>query len=317
MNAHSLRKLAIVAALLVAGLLIVNLNLTDNGSTGGDLFLPDLKGKINGIEKITISASADRPKVSIAKEDGNWVVVERQNFPANTAKLRQLLLALADAKTLEPKTSNAARYSQLGVEGGESPASTTVTISGTDLDIAVIIGNEAQTSYRFARIDGDTQSWLINVSPEIPEEVGEWLNDDVIDIAASAVRSVSIRHADGEQLRIFKEATDDADFQVDGIPEGRELTYPSAANGIGGVLDGMTLDDVMGTASFEGEAVANTRFEMFDGSEVVIDTYGIDDQHWISIAETGSDDIRWLYRLPEYKTNLLMRRWDDILKEQE
>ena len=43
-------------------------------------------------------------------------MAERADYPADEAKVRKLLIALADAKVVEEKTSNPASYATLGVE---------------------------------------------------------------------------------------------------------------------------------------------------------------------------------------------------------
>ena len=190
---------------------------------------------------MTISAASESQNTSIVLIDGNWTIAERQNFAADTGKLRQLVLAFADAKLLEQKTSNPDRYAQLGVDDA---AGTTVTIAGEEFEYSVIVGNEAQSRYRYARMVGDEQSWLISADPDLPDDIGEWLDPDVIDVDAVAIRSVTIKHADGEEIQIFKEAEDSNDYQVRDVPESRELSYASVANGMAGVLAGLTLDDV-------------------------------------------------------------------------
>ena len=45
-----------------------------------------------------------------------WTVAERDNYPADTGRLRKLLLELAEARLLEEKTSNPELYDRLKVE---------------------------------------------------------------------------------------------------------------------------------------------------------------------------------------------------------
>lgn len=322
MNSHSITKLTLVAVVLVVGILFLNVTDENGTSTAGDLLLPELRERANDINRVSIGGS-DEAAITIVSKDGQWVVAERNDFPANAATLRDLLLSLVDARAIEQKTADPSRYAQLGVDEGLDASGRTISIAGNGFEYAIIIGNEAHSSYRYARVVGDPQSWLINANPDIPDSAGDWLDDAVIDIAATDVRAVTIRHSDGEELRIFKESEEESDFQVDNIPEGRELSYATVANGIGGVLDGLTLDDVKSSSAFSGEATASTRFELFAGDEVVADSYEVDGEYWIAISRhaagdaAGDKQAAWLYRLPDYKRNLLNRRWEDILKSEE
>ena len=136
---------------------------------------------------------------------------------------------------------------------------------------------------------------------------------------------MSIKHPDGEAIRIFKAGEDATDFDVADIPAGRELSYSTVANGIGGALNALTLDDVR-RAIDSDDAVATT-FETFDGMTVTVATTRDDDATWIALsAAGGADDTAetlnarwsgWQYRIADYKANLFTRRWEDILKAEE
>jgi hypothetical protein len=135
---------------------------------------------------------------------------------------------------------------------------------------------------------------------------------------------VTIRHADGETIAISKEAEEDTGFKVQDIPDGRELSYSTVANGIGGALNDLDLDDVRPAQQVDAAVV--TEFETFDGLNITVETIKTDDENWISLAASSADeagdeaaDINgrltgWQYRVADYKANLLMRRWEDILK---
>src|SRR5690606_440600 len=138
-----------------------------------------------------------------------------------------------------------------------------------------------------------------------------WLVRDITDLAAARVQSVTIRHADGATIRIRKDSEDAANFTVEDIPEGRELSYASVANSIAAALDNLTLDDVRragdaapatadtpdpaGAGSDEagadaGEAsgdeapeAVTTVFRTFDGLKVTVDSTGTDGETWIRL----------------------------------
>ncbi len=321
MNPRSLKMLALVAGVLLAAVFGLKLTQTGDSSTEGQLLFPDLKQRVNDLQRVTVVNYADGQTASIVLTDASWTVSERDDYPADTGKLRQLILALADAKRLEPKTSDPARYAILGVDDAEGASGQRIVIFGDDFEYSVIIGNQAQTSYRYARIADDAQSWLISGNPAVPDSVSAWLDPAVIDVEAASIRSVTITHADGEQLHIFKDSVDEVNYQVKDIPEGRELSYPSAANGIAGVLLRLTHEDVSSVENVEGDAIASVRFEKFDDEEVLVDVFQSGETSWITVSQNGggdsSDAPRWMYRVAEYRMDQLLRRWDDILKTEE
>jgi hypothetical protein len=326
MNKSSLKILAAIALALVLILFAMQLDNNDLATDGG-LLLPELKSEINQVSSVTVTRSGDDGETIISKQDDSWVIASRENYPADVGKLRELLLALADAKIVESKTSNPELYGQLGLRDPEIEGSkgTRIELHGTSREYELIVGNVAQAGFRYVRIAGEPQSWLVDQNPDIPGSAGEWLLRNIIDIKVVEIRSATISHPDGEEIRIIKESAEASDFEVANIPEGRELSYATVTNSITGVLSALTLDDVRTATEMSAQAVTTT-FETFDGSRVTVRTEKSDDESWISLHATAiEEDVEtiadinarvegWHFRIPEYKANQLTRRWEDILK---
>ncbi|MGO9332265.1 MAG: hypothetical protein ACLQJ0_29715 [Steroidobacteraceae bacterium] len=82
----------------------------------GGLLLPKLREELNGVSAVTIRKGAAKPTVSLRHSADQWTVAELDNYPADSLKLRRLLLALSEARLTEEKTSNPASYPIIGVE---------------------------------------------------------------------------------------------------------------------------------------------------------------------------------------------------------
>lgn len=329
MNRNSLRILATISLALI--LILFALQLDDNeSSTSGDLLLPQLKAQINDIGSVTLTRSGEDGATVIARRNDTWVIASRDDYPADIGKLRELLLALADAKIVERKTANPDFYDQLGlrdpaIEGSEG---TRIELHGADHAYDLIVGKVAQAGFRYARVGEDPQSWLIDKNPVIPGSTGEWLLREIIDIEAADIRSITIGHPDGEEILINKESAEVSDFEVSNIPDGRELSYATVTNSITGVLAALTLDDVRKAQDMSPDAVITT-FETFAGSRIVVSTEKSDEESWITLdASSIEEDIEsvaalnarvagWQFKIPQYKANQLTRRWDDILKAED
>ena len=131
----------------------------------------------------------------------------RDNYSADVGKVRELLLAVADARVLEEKTANPERYEALGVRDPEEVGSVGVqlsiggTIGGNGTAADLIVGNLNQGAYRYVRRAGDARSLLIDANPEVPDDDSDWLATELVDLAAAEIESVTVRHADGEEIR--------------------------------------------------------------------------------------------------------------------
>jgi hypothetical protein len=326
MNKTTLRLLAFIVAVLGAALMLIESGEEGDLPEAGTPLFPDLRSVANDIDQVTVSL-AGSPPLTIRRSGDDWTVPNRDDYPANVAAVREVLLAMTEAAVVEAKTANPALHSQLGVDAPTTANSKAVLVSAEtgDRSFELIFGNVAQGSYRYARIADQDQSWLIDRNPEIPANTGEWLDKDIIDLDSSQMRSVTIAHPDGEIIAISKAAEADTNFDVADVPEGRQLTYSTVANGIAGALNDLDLDDVRAATGNASEAVETT-FETFDGIRIVARTTKEDDGSWLSLdvatVDSENDEalaIRnhvegWQYRIADYKANLLTRRWNDILE---
>jgi hypothetical protein len=268
----------------------------------------------------------------VEKSGDDWTIAERSGYTANIGALRDLLLAIADAKIIELKTSNPDKYHLIGVNDPSDAGSESVevVITGDGFEHTVLLGITAQSSNRFARLSDQAQSVLIDQDPDIPDDAAGWLADELVDIGAERVQQVIISHADGEEVAIDKSSPDAPNFDLADIPDGRELSYPTIANGIGAALAGLTLDDVRSAPAQESTPVTTTTIRTFDGLQIDVTEYEDGDVSWLSflvaaadIAETDVQDEAaqinsrvkgWQYAIPDYKASLLGRRLDELLK---
>ena len=329
MNIRTVKILAGVVAILLVVYLVTGRN---NGVGESELFLPGLKSQINEVSEVSVAHGGET--VTVAKSDNGWTVVERDNHVADVGVLRELLIALADAKILERKTSNPEKYRLIGVDyGADESEAATVSIKGSDFEYSVIMGKTAQSRSRYARIDGEIQSVLIDQNPDLPDSASGWMLRDIVDIGADRIARITIRHSDGEEILIEKESPDANEYQVRNIPEGRELSYATVVNGIAGALGGLEFNDVRASPQDTETPAVVTTFETFEGMTLEIVTFADGDSSWIAVtasAEPASEDAMdtqtiandingtvadWQYKIPDYKANLLKRRFDDILKK--
>lgn len=282
MAMRSTRLLAVVAAVLVAGVILVNTSDDEFSTTDSQALLPDLKSAINSIDEVAVQYPDET--VTIVRQGERWTAREKSGYRADTGTLRQVLLALADASRLEQKTANPEMHDRLGLRAPEDGDGVAIRISGDGFEHALILGNVAQENYRYVRFAGDDQTWLIDQNPELPDDAGGWLDAEVVNIPSADVQSVAIEHADGESIRFSKSSRDAGSFSVADIPADRELTYPGVVNGIAGVLRDLTLDDVQTEPDNLPAPETTISFTTFDGLAVTVQRFPADAADWFSIT---------------------------------
>jgi hypothetical protein len=340
----SMRALAIVAAALVI-LSGIAYFAAETGPSGRDApaadthFAPMLGAVLDQVETIEIEGAGGTTKVTLNRGQSGWTVAQKDGYAADTGKIRTALTALADAKIVEAKTANPALHDRLGVADVTSDEARGVMIGFLPASLGlphIVLGDPEGTSYRYARLADDDQSYLIDANPAFPGDAAEWVVPTILDVRGTRVERVVIRHADGEELVLFKDAVDQMNYSVADIPAGRELQYPGVANVIGNALRELRLEDVAADdeAALEPEVV--TEFETFDGLVVRAEGLRIGDEGWFRFRArideqfsapdetiaTEAADINgrvagWRYRIPEYQYDQIARRMSDLLSAEE
>jgi hypothetical protein len=156
MNSQTIKWLAVAAVVLLTLMFIVERSNRSDTVAGGELLLPELKDKLNDVNKLVVTGDGDA--VTIQRDGDDWSVLEKSGFAADTGKLRETLLALADARKLEQKTSNPDRLGQLGLDGPDAGNGRRVDLFGEDFGYSLIIGDEAQSTNRYVRMADDGPS---------------------------------------------------------------------------------------------------------------------------------------------------------------
>lgn len=280
--------IALAVALVVLGALAYFAQRTGSPKvTTGGLILPGLEAALNDIERVTIKKAGGETVATIEKHADGWTVAEKGGYPADVAKLRQNLRALAEAKILETKTANPEYYDKLGVADIADAKATglaiTITARGMDLG-TLILGDAKGTKQRYARRANEAQSYLLDRDPNFPKTATQWLDGGIVDVRGNRVRQVTIKHPDGQVVTVSKPNADAPNFDVAGIPKGRELLYPGVANVIGNALRELNLEDVERADGAAPDKPVQVDYRTFDGLVVRVTGAKRGDDAWITVV---------------------------------
>jgi hypothetical protein len=324
-----------VGVLLIAGLAIIAFAMwiasqrhLERATLTGDLVLPDLERNVNAVTTITLRRG-DGTHVTLKKDAGGWSVGER-DWPADTSKVRKLLLDLGALNIVEEKTRLPANYPQLGVEELSSPQAT-----GTRVEIvtpartwALIVGKSSSAKSGYVRVAGAAQSLLAAPLLTVDADPKGWLERSLIDLAPDRVRQVEERPAGLPSFNVTREKKEQTDFSVSPLPKGRELTSAGAANPVASALSSLTLDDVAKAGSSPDPKAPHALYRTFDGLEVGAVGRKDGTRALVSLtarstaketeAEAGKLNARlsgWEFEIPDYKYAAIFRPLEELLKK--
>jgi hypothetical protein len=286
MTSRKLSILALVAVIaVIAGVWLASRQ-TSPPSVESAALYPDLKSELASITALRIVKPGGQPALEVKRSDNGWTVAERHNYPADDAKLRKLITSLTEAKVLEEKTSNPESYKALGVEDVSDAAAGGVQIEldGPKQPIKLIVGKQAQGAQaQYVRRAGEPKSWLVNKSIDTSSSADQWLRKDVIDVSADRVQSAEVTVGKSKPYSAIKKARADADFTVEGLPKGKALSSPSAADNFATALAGLTLSDVQSASEMTDPPSARATIKTFDGLVTEVTGWQKDNKHYVAL----------------------------------
>ncbi|MDX1605770.1 MAG: DUF4340 domain-containing protein [Candidatus Competibacterales bacterium] len=252
---------------------------------------PGLQDQLNEVTAVRVFAAGDTLAAALQRSDDGWVVTSAHDYPADLATLRAQLLALAQARVIESKTDDPARYPQLGVqdlEGGDAPG-VRIEVDGPEPAPRLIVGEEATSGVGqvYVRPQGEARSLLVEGNIDPPREARNWLRQPIVDIPGDTVQQVTIRHADGETLTLVRESREQTNLTPESLPPERELDYASVANPVGSALAGLQLESVRPAAELPPDqrvSLAKADFLTFDGRHLRAELFEIDGQRYLTLA---------------------------------
>lgn len=325
-----------LGALFAAGVVLIALalwvssrNPSADAAGANQLVLPGLEHDLNAITQVKL-VKGDGTHATLKKGATDWIVAER-GYPADSSRVRKLLLDLANLKVLEEKTSNPGSYSEIGVEDVSSPKATGTRIELVEpgKTVSLIVGKLSGTDGTFVRVAGAKQSAL--ASPQLTPETDprRWLDSKLIALPQSRIKEVALKPATGPAYTVSRASAKEADFTVSDLPKGRELTSTSAPDSVAGALASLSLDDVR-KAGGPGSDPAHAKFETFDGLTVDVTGRKDGDNRYITLTAESSakgtaeeaKDLNarldgWEVQIPGYQYDAIFQPLDGLLKKPE
>lgn len=315
--------------------------------------LPDLPGQVNEIGWLRVTGPGNEVIATLERRETEWVVGEAGGYPADWSRLRSLLTDLAEAEIIEPKTANSRYYDRLGVQEVDQPDASGMQIEfapETGLP-ALIVGKSAQgREGSYVRRQGAAASVLVDRRFDLPRERKAWMEQTIVDVSDAEVVEVVVAHPDGERIVASKASADDEDFELQGIPEGREIRSVWTVNSLAGNLSGLMLDEVRPDAEIDWSGA--TRFSLLtaDGlrveaellrmeagtaepvageNEAVVEEAGSEEapEHLIRVTASATGEAAqervtrinervsgWVYAIPQFKYEGMVKRMEDLLQ---
>lgn len=259
---------AVAAVLLAAGVwLSVNRSGSQGALSRGPVF-GDLTQALGDIEELRLSRG-DGSRTTLRRGANGWMVVER-NYPADSARVRELALGLAGLKVLERKTQDPTNYAKLGVEAPDTPAaaSTLVEAVAGNRTWSLIVGKAVQARAIYVRKPDEAASSLAQPFLAVDPDQKRWVDRLLTDINGSEIHDIEVKLGKSPAYRLTRAQRDNADLALSPVPRGRTAVSSMSLNGAADALTSFNFDDVRALPAPPVPATDTTIFRTFDGQVI-------------------------------------------------
>ena len=313
MNRRRFIQLAVAALVVIAGGWYLAAQRNRVEETAGVALLPKLGNDAAAITAVTVRKGAAAPTVTLRKSGDRWTVAERADYPADIAKLRKLLQSLRDARIVEEKTSDPARFASIGVEdpAAAGAAGVEVTVVAPSGRFGVIVGRTVGEG-NFVRRSGENRTFTVEPGISVESEPRFWIDSKLLDLQAAMIQSIEVKVAGAAAYTLRRVNPADDTYGLDAVPSGRKALDGHALAPGPTTFSGLTAEDVAASGTVDFGQGSQAVVTLSDGAVVTLTGAVAGDKHWIEVKD--SKDAALSARTQGRAFELAAYRYDAIFK---
>ena len=217
---------------------------------GGEAVFPAFHGRAGSVAAIEVGRIG--AGFALERRGDGWANTGLGGYPARPELVETVLSGIAGLRYLEPKTARTALYPRLAVEDPEPGAgSTRLTLRDADRHVLadLVVGKARPPSANapragvYIRLPGGERAWLAAGTLDVHRDAAGWSEREVVDVDARSVRSMTVRHADGEVVDLNRTEPDDRKLTLRNLPAGAAVEHQHQIDFMAGLLKGLSFVD--------------------------------------------------------------------------
>ena len=241
---------AVVTVIAVSAAILVSQQRAPQTSRETQTLFPELAARVNDISELVVRDAENA--LTVRRGADSWGIVEADEYPALTDKVKQTALAVSDLQVIAEKTDNPELYERLGVEDPDSKGATShlLTLNGNGEQLAQLIVGKSRRSKSaaaapglYVRIPEQAPTLLVQGRLSVSADLAQWIKRDIINIEGDRVRAIHLRPAQGTEAVLKREQSAD-ELTLQDIPEGKEQASGYLSSRMATVLENVYVDGV-------------------------------------------------------------------------
>jgi len=333
MNARYLVVLAVLALACVgATAVVLHTNAPIIASDHrGEPVLPALAAKANEISGLVVRQGADT--LSIERRDARFVTAD-SGFPIKTDAVRDLVASSIELTFEEARTSDPARYGDLGIaDPGAADGGKEIILRADGGDVAdFVVGNHDTTvggpvGGVFVRLKGQPQTWLARGNIRLPASRSDWFEPVDLEVKRDEIKKIEISGGGHDAVTATASADKPGELTLANVPDKRSPDTFKVGR-LATLVASFAFQDVR-KQSKPADDPRRMVVDVGDGLQLTVTAVGEPSQGWVQIAAQATNDAQherataiaakvagFDFRLPANETEVLGWTIADLTEEQ-
>ncbi len=303
---------------------------------------------VNADDISSILIKTGKDTLTLRRKSKGFVVVNKDNYPADTEKINDLITDCLEIKVAQMVTDNPANFADLGVT--EDKATKIVRFFTPDANelFGVIVGNSKESGQgTYVRMTSSNKVYLATQPPYVDDTALNYVKQQLVALVHKEIQLVTVDSPNGRY--VLKPKTDSEDVELVNIPEGKKLKESDAKN-VFDALSGLNFSDVKkdsGDLKFDRQYIC----KLFNSTEFTFDIASKDGKSYVKCRaiftdgkppvanpnEKLSDDqmkerenkllldkkaddftsrnLGWVYEIPSYKAKYLTTDLSSLVED--
>ena len=205
----------------------------------------------------TIILGSGDDAVELKRNGDQFVVVSKDNYPAITSEINNLITSCLDIKTSEFYTDNPKNFKDLNVTEEDAQNVVKFLKSDSSLLTGIIVGkSKDQGQGTFVKKVDDDKVYVAFETPYLKTNADDYINQELISVSRDNIEYVTVSTSD-KPYTLKNESG--SSIVVEGLPDGKKVKEGEAES-VFTALTNLSFKDVKKRETFDNDLVFDKQF---------------------------------------------------------
>jgi hypothetical protein len=255
--------------------------------------------------------------VKLQRTGATFAVTDKDNYPAKSSRINELLSGLMDIKSNELITTSSANHADLEVAEDNAQYVVKLFDQEDQLVTGAVIGKRTESGDTYVRLVNSDDVYLASNVSWRPSSPIDYVDPLLLQLNKDDIASVIVTDANGVSYTLNSESGSSEVALAGLVPEGKELN--NQRNSVFSALTNLRFDDVMKGSSAGNDLIFNRTYlcKLYDSTTYIIKIAKSDDKTWARCSANFADTEEVTIDISKKESDEELKRKEAILLARE